>query len=49
MLNLSAAVEIFLAVEPSDMRKSYNGLETLAREQLKEDPLSGALFLFRVS
>lgn len=46
MLNLSASIQIFLSVEPADMRKSYNGLEAIARERLKEDPFSGALFLF---
>lgn len=46
MLNLSRAVRIFLSLEPCDMRKSFDGLQAIARERLKEDPRSGALFLF---
>ena len=46
MLNLSAAVKVFLAVEACDMRKSFYGLQAIARERLNEDPQSGALFLF---
>jgi len=46
MLNLPASVKVFLAVEPCDMRKSFNGLQAIVRDQLREDPCSGALFLF---
>ena len=46
MLSLSAAVKIFIALEPCDLRKSYNGLQAIARERLCEDPGSGALFVF---
>lgn len=46
MLSIPASVRIFLAVEPCDMRKSYDGLQGVARERLREDPASGALFLF---
>jgi len=46
MLNFPASVKVFLAVEACDMRKSYNGLQALARERLGVDPCSGALFLF---
>jgi len=31
---------------PTDMRKSFDGLSTLAKQVLQEDPLSGALFVF---
>ncbi len=35
ILNLtSAALKIFLALDPCDMRKSFNGLHTLAADQL---------------
>lgn len=37
---------VYLAVDPVDMRKQFNGLYAVARERLKEDPDSGALFLF---
>ena len=46
MINLPVSVKIFLAIEPCDMRKSFSGLQAIARDRLKEDPCSGALFLF---
>ena len=33
--------------EPVDMRKSFDGLTALVAHTLKEDPLSGTLFVFR--
>ncbi len=46
MLNLAAA-KIWLCVEPTDMRKSYDTLAALVREHLKNDPLGGAWYVFR--
>ena len=46
MLTWTGSLRVFLAVEPADMRKSFNGLYGLAVEQLKEDPTQGALFVF---
>jgi transposase len=46
MLNITGGLKVFLAVEPADMRKSFNGLYALAVEKLKEDPRQGALFVF---
>ena len=46
MLTFPAAMRIYLAVEPVDMRKSFNGLWVVASEKLKEDPKSGAVFVF---
>jgi hypothetical protein len=43
---LSAAVRVFLCTEPTDMRKSFDGLFGMVREFLGQDPLSGHLFLF---
>ena len=43
---LSAAVRVFLYTRPTDMRKSFDGLQGLVREHLGQDPLSGHLFLF---
>jgi len=46
MILLPTALKIYLAVEPIDMRKQFNGLYCLAKEKLNEDPRSGALFVF---
>ena len=46
MLSFPGSVKIYLAVNPCDMRKSFNGLYALAVEQLGEDPTQGGLFLF---
>jgi transposase len=40
------STRIFVATEPTDMRKSFEGLGSIARQILKQDPLSGHLFLF---
>jgi transposase len=46
MLNLAAA-QIYLCVEPTDMRKSFDTLAARVREHLCGDPLSGSWFVFR--
>lgn len=47
MISLPPTVKIFLAVEPADMRKGFDGLKALVEAQLGCDPLSGHLFVFR--
>ena len=47
MLTLPPSVRVFLAVGPTDMRRSIDGLAALVRERLQLEPLSGHLFLFR--
>ena len=47
MLNLPPSVRILLAREPADMRKGFDGLSQLVQSVLREDPLSGPLFVFR--
>ena len=39
-------VRVFLYGEPVDMRKSFTGLYALTKRELKQDPLSGHLFVF---
>ena len=46
MLSASAATRIFVALEPADMRQSFNGLFARVQAVLKEDPTSGHFFLF---
>lgn len=48
MLAFPAAIKIFVAVQPTDMRKQFNGLWAAVSEQLKEDPKNGAVFAFIV-
>ena len=45
MFGLSAAIRVYLASQPADMRKSFDGLAALA-SGLALDPLSGHLFVF---
>ncbi len=46
MFGLGLATKIYIATEAIDMRKGFEGLYGLVRDQLGEDPLSGHLFLF---
>jgi transposase len=46
MLAFPAGFKIYLAVDPVDMRKQFNGLWAVASERLREDPRSGAVFAF---
>jgi len=46
MLTFPSALRIYLAVEPVDMRKQFNGLWSLAEGKLQENPRSGAVFVF---
>lgn len=46
MFSFPAQTKVFLAVEPVDMRKSFNGLWAEAVHTLREDPFDGSLFVF---
>ena len=46
MLSLPAKVRVFLCTRATDMRKSFDGLHGLVVEVLRQDPLSGDLFVF---
>jgi transposase len=46
VFGLGPATKIYVAVEAVDMRKGFDGLYGLVRDQLAQDPLSGHLFLF---
>jgi transposase len=39
-------VKVWLYTEPTDMRRSFDGLSGMVKHQLLEDPLSGQLFVF---
>jgi transposase len=47
VLSLPLPVRIFLCTRHADLRKSFDGLAQLVREFLREEPLSGHLFVFR--
>lgn len=42
----TAGVRIWLYADAADMRKSFDGLAALAKQELGSDPLSGHLFVF---
>lgn len=46
MLAFPHSVRIYVALEPVDMRKQYDGLWAAAQQQLGEDPKQGAVFVF---
>ena len=39
-------IRVHLYGQPVDMRRSFDGLYALTRQELQQDPLSGALFVF---
>jgi transposase len=47
MLSLPPSVQIWLSVQPADLRKSFDGLAALVEHGLGGDPLSGHVFVFR--
>ena len=46
MLSLSTATRVFVALEPVDMRQSFNGLYARVQSVLQEEPTSGHWFVF---
>ena len=47
MIQVTPHMRILLAVEPVDFRKGIDGLARLCRVELKADPFSGHVFIFR--
>lgn len=46
MLSIPTGMAIYLYTQPTDMRKGFDGLSGIVREQFAADPLDGSLFLF---
>ena len=47
MIRLTHGLKIFICTQPTDMRRSFDGLSGMVQSLLELDPLSGHLFVFR--
>ena len=47
MIGLVHGVKIFICTDPADMRRSFDGLVGMTENLMKQDPLTGHLFVFR--
>jgi transposase len=43
----TGAVRVMVATKPVDFRKGAEGLAALVREEMKSDPFTGAVYVFR--
>ena len=46
MLTLPSSVQVFICLQPTDLRKSFDSLAALASGVIRQNPLSGHLFVF---
>ena len=46
MLTLPCSVRIYVAAEPVDLRRGFDGLAAAARQLIGADPMSGHVFVF---
>lgn len=46
MLSIPPSISLYLYNAPTDMRKGFDGLSGIVREQFQADPLDGSLYLF---
>lgn len=47
MLTMPSSVRVYIAAQPTDLRKSFDGLSGLVAQTFGQDPLCGHLFVFR--
>ena len=47
MLSLPPSVRILLCLEPTDMRRSFDGLSMIAEQVMKQNPFAGHFLVFR--
>lgn len=47
MIQITPQMRVLVAIEPADFRKGIDGLAKVCRTELKSDPFSGAVFVFR--
>ena len=46
MLALPSTVSVFMCAQPTDMRRSFDGLSALVTQVIEQSPVSGHLFVF---
>lgn len=46
VLSLASDARIYLATEPTDMRKSFDGLSAIVQHRFHRDPFDGDVFVF---
>jgi transposase len=46
VLNVPGSVAIYVHTRPVDLRKGFDGLSGIVRQEFQTDPLDGSLFLF---
>lgn len=46
MLSLPPSVKVYLAIDPVDMRKGMDALANVVRNVIRQEPMSGHLFVF---
>ena len=46
MLNVTGSRRVLLCVKPVDFRKAHDGLCAIIRDQFRDDPFSGDVFVF---
>ena len=47
MITVPAGIRVLVATKPVDFRRGAESLAALVREQLRHDPFSGTIFIFR--
>jgi transposase len=47
VIGLGGAVRVMVSTRPVDFRKGAEGLAALVREEMKSDPFSGVVYVFR--
>jgi transposase len=47
MISLASGTKVWLACQPVDMRRGFDGLASTAQQILQADPYCGHVFLFR--
>lgn len=46
-MTMPPSVRVYIAAQPTDLRKSFDGLSALVAQTFGQDPLCGHLFVFR--